>query len=405
MARGDAHIGTRVRYWRGRRGLSQVALAGLAGMSQAYLSQIETGARTVDSRATLARLAEALQVTTASLEGQPADPRTPEHSSASAAIPAVRAALVAASLGDDVTTGRGVDELAAEVDRAVRLRTEADYARLTPLLPDLISDLHAATCSADEQTARTALRLMVSALYCCTFTVKYLGYPDLAMAAADQAQRAAERLDDPTVRGIADFVRIQSLPPELGRLARHLSADAVDRLAVLADDPTAGQVYGMLHLVSARVAAVDRRTADVATHLAEARSIATRLGETTDGGLVALWFGPTNVSFWETAIAVELGEGGRVRELAAGVTPDAVRSATRQASWYADLGRGLAQTRRADQEAVAHLVRAERIAPQRVRLNPAVRDTVSLILRRVRQRSVSSDLRALAERVGTVQGT
>ncbi|MEV0842719.1 helix-turn-helix transcriptional regulator [Actinocatenispora sera] len=403
MARGDAHIGTRVRYWRGRRGLSQVALAGLAGMSQAYLSQIETGVRTVDSRATLARLAEALQVTTASLEGQPADPRTPEHSSASAAIPAVRAALVAASLGDDVTTGRGVDELAAEVDRAVRLRTEADYARLTPLLPDLISDLHAATCSADEQTAQVALRLMVSALYCCTFTMKYLGYPDLAMAAADQAQRAAERLDDPTVRGIADFVRIQSLPPELGRLARHLSADAVDRLAVLADDPTAGHVYGMLHLVSARVAAVDRRTADVATHLAEARSIATRLGETTDGGPVALWFGPTNVTFWETAIAVELGEGGRVRELAASVTPTGVRSATRQASWYADLGRGLAQTRRADREALSYLTRAERCAPQRIRLDAAVQNTVFAMLRRSRSVTMNHGLQELANRVGMIE--
>ncbi|MEV0842704.1 hypothetical protein AB0I55_24585 [Actinocatenispora sera] len=171
-------------------------------------------------------------------------------------------------------------------------------------------------------------------------------------------------------------------------------------MAVLADDPTAGQVYGMLHLVSARIAAVDRRTAAVATHLAEARSIATRLGETTDGGPVALWFGPTNVTFWESAIAVELGEGGRVRELAAGVTPAAVRSATRQASFYADLGRGLAQTRRSDQEAVAYLTRAERLAPQRIRLNPTVRHTVSTLLHRARRTALTVELRTLRERVG-----
>src|SRR3954469_16872561 len=106
MARGDAHMGTRVRYWRQRRALSQTALAGLAGISQGYLSQIETGTREVDSRATLSRLADALQVSAANLEGQPADPGTPELTRAAAAMPAVRAALVAASLGDDTVSGR-----------------------------------------------------------------------------------------------------------------------------------------------------------------------------------------------------------------------------------------------------------------------------------------------------------
>ena len=398
MARGDAHIGTRVRYWRGRRGLSQVTLAGLAGISQAYLSQIESGKRSVDSRALLARLADALQVSTANLEGAPADPGTPEHSSAAAAMPAVRAALAAASLGDEREPSRSLDELSSAVDTAVRLRTEADYARLAPMLPDLIGDLAAV----DEHDQADALRLAVPALYCCTFTAKYLGYPDLAMTAAEQAQRAAERLADPVWRGVADFARVQSLPPELKRLSRRLAEAAVDRLAPVAADPVAGQVYGMLHLVAALVSAVDRRTDDTDAHLAEAQAMANRLGETETGGPAGLWFGPANVAFWRTAIAVELGEGGRAREIAAGVNASAVRSPTRHAAWYSDLGRGLAQTRRDDQQAVSYLIRAESIAPQRVRLNASVRDTVSSMLRRARRASLAEPLRALAERVGAV---
>jgi hypothetical protein len=347
-------------------------------------------------------LADALQVSAANLEGQPADPGTPELTRAAAAMPAVRAALVAASLGDDTAPGRSAGDLAAEVGRAVGLRTAANYAELTPVLPDLITDLHGLSRSPDERVARSGLRLLVPALFCCTFTVKYLGYPDLAMMAAEQGQRAAERLDEPALRGIADFARVQSLPPELKRLSWRLADDATGRLVRHAADPDAGRVYGMLHLVCAYVAAVDRRTDDVGAHLAEAVEVAARLGEADDGGPAGTWFGPTNVAFWRAAIAVELGEGGRVRDIAPGVRPEVVRSATRRAAWYIDVGRGLAQTRRDDREAVAYFTRAERVAPQRVRVNASVRDTVSAMLRRARNATVAGELRELAHRVGVV---
>ena len=60
-------IGDRVRVWRRRRKLSQAALAGLAGMSQGYLSQIETGVRGVEMRSTLV----AVRVTAAGRNNRP----------------------------------------------------------------------------------------------------------------------------------------------------------------------------------------------------------------------------------------------------------------------------------------------------------------------------------------------
>ena len=41
----DTGIGARVARWRRRRGISQVALAGLVGRSESWLSQVERGVR------------------------------------------------------------------------------------------------------------------------------------------------------------------------------------------------------------------------------------------------------------------------------------------------------------------------------------------------------------------------
>ena len=41
----EDYVGARVRFWRLKRGLSQRTLAGLAGMSPGYISQIEAGAQ------------------------------------------------------------------------------------------------------------------------------------------------------------------------------------------------------------------------------------------------------------------------------------------------------------------------------------------------------------------------
>src|SRR5690348_4596405 len=52
-----------------RRGLSQAVLAGLAGRSESWLSQVERGKRGIDSHSVLVRLAEVLRVDIAELTG------------------------------------------------------------------------------------------------------------------------------------------------------------------------------------------------------------------------------------------------------------------------------------------------------------------------------------------------
>ncbi|HKT02221.1 MAG TPA: helix-turn-helix transcriptional regulator, partial [Rugosimonospora sp.] len=56
-------VGERIRAWRRRRGgMTQQVLAGLAGLSQAYISDIESGRRPLDKKATQISIANALNV-------------------------------------------------------------------------------------------------------------------------------------------------------------------------------------------------------------------------------------------------------------------------------------------------------------------------------------------------------
>ena len=82
--------------------------------------------------------------------------------------------------------------------------------------------------------------------------------------------------------------------------------------------------------------------------------------------------------------------------------PRRIGSASRRAQFHIDYGLALAATRRADAAALAQFVNAERIAPQRVRLSPDVRDTVGAMLRRAQAGAGGAHLRQLAARVGVV---
>ncbi len=64
------------------------------------------------------------------------------------------------------------------------------------------------------------------------------------------------------------------------------------------------------------------------------------------------------------------------------------------------MGRALAQIPGKQREAVKALRTAERLAPQMVRANPMVRDTVATMLNRARAQAGDRDLRGLAYRMG-----
>lgn len=384
-------IGARIRYWRLRRGgMTQAVLAGLAGVSQSYISQVEAGRKSIERRSTLVGIAAALRVTVADLLGQPGDPTDPVKAGAADAVPAIWTALIEIEEGERRTPRRTADELAESVAYCVDLRDRADHAVMSRLLPDLLYD-----------AAAHGGQILAQVGYHTAACLRHLGYRHLALSAARVALAAAETTESPAWIGAARFACTQALPIEAAGIASRVAERALTELQATASAPEVRQMLGQLHLSAAFTASVDGRLDDTRAHLTEAAREAASLGDPTDGaGFNQCGFGPTNVGLWRMSIAAELGEHGRVIELAGTVRPDPLRAANRHQSYWLDLGRALAHSGRADREALVAFMRAERAAPGPFALNPLAREAVVTMVRRARRRSVSEDLRILARRFG-----
>lgn len=367
-------IGEQVAYWRRRRGKSQRVLADLAGMSQPYLSQIENGIRPVERRATLVALAQALDVSIADLTGQPGDPTDPSRAAAAASVPAIREALIRREVGE-LTDPR------YDVRTVMEAGGAYDFATVAPMLPNLLGGLHGGD--------------LVQVAHVGVYTLKHLGYADLARDAARLAVTEARELGDPAWIGIAEFIRVLAMPPEMPGAPTRLAQRVADEIQPHIGDPLVRQAYGMLHLHAALRAAVDRRADLARDHLDEAREAADTLGEPEDLGLARFAFGPTNVGFWTVSIQLELGEPRLAIEASEAVAPGRIPLANRQAPYHADVATALAEVGR-DDEAIAAFLRSEAVGPQWFRLRPTVRDTIRSIVRRTRRNAVSKQMRHAA---------
>jgi len=362
----------------------------LAGLSQAYVSQIEAGLRGVERRSTLVALATALSVSVADLLGQSGDPTDPVRVKASETVAAIRVALVELEAGDIRPPRRDRDQMAAAVEHAMELRRNSEYLVLAPMLPDLLRD--AAGHPGTEALTRIA--------YEASVTLRNLGYRDLSWPAARICVNAARELDDPAWVGAADFVYTLSLPVEAAQVARKVGERSLVDLQAAAANPNGRQMLGQVHLSSALASAVAKRTADVEDHIAEAAKEARTLGDPDGPGFNLSFFGPTNVRLWKMSIRTELGEYAKVIELADGLRADGLPVANRRQSYYMSLGRALAHSGKRDKEALVALARAERAAPAPFRLNPITRDAVSTMIRRAQRRSVAEDVLSMARRLG-----
>jgi transcriptional regulator with XRE-family HTH domain len=393
-------IGQRLRKIRLWRDKTLKVVAELAGITESYLSLIERGLRPLNSRSLVEALAAALEVAPGELTGAHELTSAKGMGEAHAAVVALRVALADNALDDPAgDLSQPWPELAAALQRVnSELRPAADYAAMGLVLPDLITDLHAVAAS-DRGHRRQALGGLLDVYTAATFTAKQLGEPDLAALAAMQARAVAAELGSPAHTALAEYLRAQAVSSPARKRSLVLATRAADRVAPwVGTDEGATEMYGMLHLTCALDAAALRRPAESADHQAEAAEIAARVGTGINFGTQN--FGLANYGFWRVHLAVARGEGGKVRELARGVDPTAVKSASRQAAFYADLGQGLATERAHWHEAVTALRTAERLAPQRTRANPFVRETVVDLIRRARRDAIGRELRGMAYRMG-----
>jgi hypothetical protein len=99
------------------------------------------------------------------------------------------------------------------------------------------------------------------------------------------------------------------------------------------------------------------------------------------------------------AIAVELGDGGRVTEIAPKVRLGNI-ALSRQVWFFIDYARGLISERRTRDRGLTALLKAESLAPQQFRNNEFAREAVASLLHTARRDAGGRELRGLAWRMG-----
>jgi transcriptional regulator with XRE-family HTH domain len=375
--------------------MSQKTLADLAGLSQSYVSQLESGDRPLDRKSTQLAIAQALNISVAQLLGQRSAAADPIRDRAIAHVPRIRDVLIELAHGERRAPRRDRDAVRAAVMQATELRNAADYAALAPMLPELLLDLggHNGTLAPE----------MVETAFAARYALKTMGYADLAREAAQIGVRVADEHGDPAWRGQALYSLVQAFPVESAQLGQRLIERTADELQST-PGRDAQEIYGCLHILAGFEAAVAVHPDEAAAHLDEAADVAAALGEPQrrgelSAGINGNWFGPPQVDVWRVAVAAELGDAAAAIDVARRIDLQALPVPNRHVYYWTDMARALAAGGE-DREAMHALAKAERAAPQHFRWNPVVRDLCQTLIARARRRAVTGELATLARTLG-----
>ncbi|MEU4222058.1 helix-turn-helix transcriptional regulator, partial [Actinoplanes sp. NPDC026623] len=177
--------------------------AGLAGISKPYLSRLERGERSLNSRALLDRISSALQVPVPDLTDQPYAARAGPLLVVPPGVHETRLALL-----DPSGPARPEAEIDAGVDGLDLLMNSCDPIRQARVVPDL---LRWTQQSALTLGTPAAYERVVLAAYAAVFLMRNLGESDLAWMAAERMRAAAERTGDLATLGFAAYAQAHAL--------------------------------------------------------------------------------------------------------------------------------------------------------------------------------------------------
>lgn len=389
--------GQRIREIRLWRKLSLRQTAQLSGISFGYLSKIERGERSLESRKTREALARTLRVSPTDLGGGPYAPVDATSNRAHEALDPIEAVLTSWRPGEvpDERPARPWGQVNEELRKLIdELRPSSDYAGMGQLVPDLMLDL--LIYGGDPQYGQyrqEAFKGLIGTYHATGRVTAALGSSHLSYLMADRVQQTAELLDDPEWLGIATWTRAHYISSRSRTRQYQIAVEAAEM------EGSRLESRGMGHLTAALAKAAQGDADGARTHLAEADAMAAKIGELSTWGEGTMNFGRSNVGIWKVSLGVELGRGPGVAEIAKDVTWQAAPT-SRQGAYWMDLGRGLIQGKKSREQGLRALLQAEELTPQQVRNNQFVRDAVTSMMTVARKEAGGRDLRGLAWRMG-----
>ncbi|WP_433294441.1 helix-turn-helix domain-containing protein [Actinoplanes sp. CA-030573] len=312
----------------------------------------------------------------------------------------VRAAVLAADVTAD-DDGVGLDQVEQQVARMHLAYQRAEYDDAAAFVPALMTQVFGLTSNTRHDDRRRVETAAASAHLAVSKLALKFGDAQLAWVAADRARTHSAYADSGAHLQIA-LVSIGCALLALPGRAQD-AASLVERALSTATpqdrrSPARISALGALNLLAAVIASrLDDHTASRA-YVRAARELAVELG----GDHNALWtgFGPTNVLIHEVSIAAQLWPD---RAIALGEKIDTTSLhpslSSRRSQVHLDLASAFARQANGDASAVLHLLQAEQLTPQLLRVHPPARALIQGLLVRER-RAATPGLRALADRVG-----
>lgn len=388
----EGRLGRRIASHRQRRGLSQTEFGRLVGRSEAWVSQVERGVRSVTRFDVLERIAAALDIPLADLAPVEAVVERPPAARPLRHLMIANYALQAAFQPVPV---HDLETLHRRAERSWELTHETRYDELAAILENLLPELESAT--RDVSVDMEVFRLLATTYQACAAALAKLRQFDAAWVAADRAMANADRAGDPLLMVEGSFrLTLIFQGARLFEEAEHTASTASAAIAGRAaeGDPAAMSLYGALQLQLAVIAARTERANDAYNYLNHARDMAVQLGG--DRNDYNTEFGPTNVALHEVAVAVELGDAGEAIRRADGIDASAM-SAERRGRLMIDVARAWTQRRNVE-KALTALEAADAVSPGQVRHHRLVGSLIQDLLRM--EASPSPRLEAFAQRVG-----
>lgn len=382
--------------------MSQAAVAGLIGLSESWLSQVERGVRSVDKMSVILDLSRVLDVDVQELTGTPWQ-LAPNGGPKVSDIGSIREVLTryANLIEDDVPAPTAAD-LRGVASSLHQEYQAARYKTVIRELPDLIGRADSALLNAGVDEREAALSYVESYVVASKLLTK-LGVGDLGAVTADRAAMAAGRTDSDVAQGMAIYQVVTALLrsdqiDQAEQLAMRMAQQLIPR--VRSDDPALVSVAGALWLISGVIAARRADRWEAERRLGQAEALASLIGHDANYAWTA--FGPTNVAIHRVSVAAELGDPSAALEAAAGVDIDRLPAglSSRRAQVNLDLAWAQAQRKR-DAEATLNLLEAEKAAPEAVAHNVMAREIMREMLARAK-RGHGSALQALATRSGVL---